>query len=63
LEERKGKKKMGIRMEPGNRRRRWGKRKAPVRRKQRRKRKEISQGLVRNFRKLQGPVCKTKISR
>jgi hypothetical protein len=29
---------------------------------QRRKGKEISQGLVRDFRKLQGPVCKIKFS-
>jgi hypothetical protein len=28
--------------------------------KQRRRGKEISQGLMRNFRKLQGPVCKAK---
>jgi hypothetical protein len=27
---------------------------------QRRRRKVTSQGLMRNYRKLQGPVCKTK---
>jgi flagella basal body P-ring formation protein FlgA len=33
---------------------------APEIRKQRRRGKEISQGPMRNFRKLQGLVCKTK---
>jgi hypothetical protein len=33
---------------------------APGIRKQRRG-KEISQGFMRDFRKLQGPVCKTKV--
>jgi hypothetical protein len=33
---------------------------APGRRKQRRRRDGILQGLIRNYRKLQGPICKTK---
>jgi hypothetical protein len=57
LEEREGKKKAGIGMEPGP----VGKRiKAPGIREQRRRGKEISQGLMRNFRKLQGLICKAK---
>jgi hypothetical protein len=36
---------------------------APEIRKQRRKGIGFPQGLIRNMEKLQGPVCKTKISR
>jgi hypothetical protein len=45
---------------PGQRRHRPRKKGAPGIREQRRRGKEISQGLMRNFRKLQGPVCKEK---
>jgi hypothetical protein len=55
--ERERKKQVGIGMEPGP----MGKRiKVPGVREQRRRGKEISQGLMRNFRKLQGLVCKAK---
>jgi hypothetical protein len=36
---------------------------APEIRKQRRKGIGFPQGLIRNMEKLQGPICKTKISR
>jgi hypothetical protein len=48
----------------------WGREQTPAVRKkkgasekeQRRRGKVISQGLMRNFRGLQGPICKTKFS-
>jgi hypothetical protein len=38
----------------------WNQQEAPGIRKQRRRRDGILQGPMRNFRKLQGPNCKTK---
>jgi hypothetical protein len=59
MRKREGEKQVGIRMEPGRGVLPVGKKiKAPGIREQRRRGKEISQGLMRNFRKLQGLVCK-----
>jgi hypothetical protein len=38
----------------------WRPQEAPGIRRQRRREKEISQGLIRKYRKLQGLVCKAK---
>jgi hypothetical protein len=60
VEEReRGENGMGLRRKPGRSMPPVGKRmKAPERREHRRRRIRTSQGLVRNFRKLQGPFCK-----